>query len=320
MKLKPQSSKPITLLTRIGHKSSQTLLEYLMFRFSYHNDTEWQERIEDGRVKVNGIKASTGQPLRAGDEIAYTTDAWVEPEVNKNYRTVFEDDALLLLYKPAPLPVHAIGGYFQNTLMHLLREERSEAKDFHLVHRLDSETSGLLLLAKDKQHMKSFRQQWESKEVGKTYQAIVFGDFQPEKVRVESSIGPLKGSRIRMKLGVDQPEGRHSVTEFERLEAKKGFSLLKVKPLTGRTHQIRVHLESLGHSIVGDKLYSGDEETFLHFYENGWDDWVKERVLLRRLALHAGGLEFTHPVSGQRMSFEEPMPEDLSSFWSGLSK
>ena len=122
--------------------------------------------------------------------------------------------------------------------------------------------------------------------------------------------------------GAVGPAPKPSTTEFTLLETKVGpkgpFSLIEVRPLTGRTHQIRVHLEHLGHPIVGDKLYSGDDETFLHFYEHDFDEWLQERVLLPRAALHAYGLEFTHPVTGERVSFQDPLPEDLSEFWNGL--
>ena len=318
--------KEITLVSQITQKSSQTLIEFLSGRFTYLSPEEWQGRIRDGKVKVNGLQSSENQPLRAGDEVAYTTNSWEEPEVNPNYRVIYEDGALLVISKPAPLPVHAIGAYFRNTLTQLLRKDRPEAKDFHLVHRLDSETSGILVMAKDKKHLKTLQEKWgakglvagESVSVVKTYRAIVFGKFQEGSIRLEAPIGPKKGSEVRMKLAVVREGGQASVTDFELLETKGNFSLIRAKPLTGRTHQIRVHLEHLGFPIVGDKLYSGKDETFLHFYEHGWDDWLKERVILPRLALHAFGLEFPHPVTGKKMFFEEPLPEDLSGFWKAL--
>ena len=310
--------EPVTMVTRIGHKSSETVLEYLCRRFSYHNEAEWLDRIASGRVKVNGLQPSGGQPLRAGDELAYTTEPWDEPEVRKDYRIVYEDDALLVISKPAPLPVHAIGVYFQNTLMHILRAERLEAENYELVHRIDSETSGLLLIAKDKKVMPHLTQQWAAGTVQKTYLAIVFGKFDPSQRRVEKPIATIKRRLIRMKAGIDPVKGKPSITDFKCLETKGNFSLVEAKPLTGRTHQIRVHLESEGHFLVGDKLYSGDDQTFLRFIEEGWSDWLAQKVLLKRTALHALRLELDHPVTGSRMVWEDPLPEDLSSFWNGL--
>lgn len=310
--------KEITLLSQITRKSSQTLLEFLAGRFKYLAPAEWEGRIGAGKVKVNGLQASPGQPLRAGDEVAYTTDSWEEPEVNPRYRVIFEDGALLAVSKPAPLPVHAIGAYFRNTLMHLLRRDRPEAKDYHLVHRLDSETSGILLLVKDSRHLKDLQKQWRTEAVRKSYRAVVFGKFPRGDQTVDAPIGRKDGSLVRMKLAVKGSNAKASTTQFEGLETRGDFSLIEARPLTGRTHQIRVHLEYLGFPIVGDKLYSGDDKTFLHFYDNDWDDWLKERVLLPRTALHAFRLEFNHPETGQRMLFEDPLPEDLMGFWGSL--
>ncbi|HEY5039135.1 MAG TPA: RluA family pseudouridine synthase [bacterium] len=326
------TQEEVILTTRIEQKSSQTLLEFLTRKFTYHSEANWRERIQKGKVTVNERPASEGQPLRAGDTVSYATEAWVEPVVNPNYRVIFEDEILLLISKPAPLPVHAVGVYFQNTLMHLLRKDRPEAENYHLVHRLDSETSGLLLLTKDKKYLKPLQKQWDEGKVQKTYRAIVFGKFEPAQQVVDAPIGPKKNSLIRMKLAVINPlspfekrgsggisQGKPSITEFKCLGIKGNFSLLEVKPLTGRTHQIRVHLESIGYPIVGDKLYSGNDETFIEYVEQGFTESLKQKVILPRLALHASRLELNHPQTVKRMNFEDPMSEDLSHFWDGLS-
>jgi RluA family pseudouridine synthase len=310
--------KEVTLVSQITNKSSQTLIEFLSKRFTYLSVVEWEGRIEAGKVVVNGHTASPGQPLRAGDEVAYTTNSWEEPDVNVNYRVVFEDDQLLAVSKPAPLPVHAIGAYFRNTLMQLLRSDRPEAQDFHLVHRLDSETSGVLLLVKDAKYLKGLQKQWSTDRVQKTYQTIVFGKFPAGARLLDAPVGKKDGSSVRMKLAVNGSEAKASTTEFSLLETRGNFSLVEARPFTGRTHQIRVHLEHLGFPIVGDKLYSGDDETFLHFYEHGWDDWLKERVLLPRVALHAVRLEFPHPITGKAVLLEDKLSEDLVRFWEGL--
>ncbi len=326
MKNNPQASQPeVTLTSYISQKSSQTLLQYLAKRFAYHSEAEWQERIQTGKVQVNGRAASEGQPLRAGDEVAYTTSSWEEPAVNPHYKIIYEDEALLAVSKPAPLPVHAIGAYFQNTLMSLLRKDRPEAQGYHLAHRLDSETSGVLLLAKDKTSLTSLVRQWEKGTVQKTYRAIVFGAFPEGRAIVDAPIQDARGGVIRMKGGVDLEKGKPSITEFKLLQTKvlsrgggRAVSLIEVRPLTGRTHQIRVHLEHLGFPIVGDKLYAGNDEVFLHFYEHDFDEWVKARVLLPRTALHAFKLELRHPATGKPLLLEDAFSEDLREFWESL--
>ncbi|HUO57298.1 MAG TPA: RluA family pseudouridine synthase [bacterium] len=332
----PSGQPEVTLTSYISQKSSQTLLEYLCRRFTYLNEDQWKERIASGKVKVNDRPASPGQPLRAGDEVAYSTSAWEEPAVNADYRILYADEALLAVAKPAPLPVHAIGAYFNNTLMSLLRRDIPEAENYHLAHRLDSETSGVLLLAKDKAVLKKLIWQWENDKVRKTYRAIVFGIFPERKTQMDAPILDQKGGPIRMKGGVDFAKGKPSITNFKRLgirpldeiplawrekiQARGGLSLIEARPLTGRTHQIRVHLEFLGFPIVGDKLYSGDDETFLHFYEHDFDEWVRSRVLLPRMALHAYELEIAHPATGEPLVLRSPFAPDLQAFWDGLSQ
>ena len=313
-------SEHFILSSRIHEKSSETLLQYLVRKFRYFDEPAWRDRISDGRITVNERPASAGQVLRKGDSVAYATGAWCEPPVNTDYRTLFEDETFLVLSKPAPLPVHSIGAYFQNTLMSLLRRDRPEARDFNLVHRLDRETSGVLLLCKKKGLLGPLQAAWREGKVRKEYRAIVFGDFRPDRRRVDAAIGRALNSRIRMKLGVDHVRGRSSVTEFEVLDRRKGHSMLKVNPLTGRTHQIRVHLETLGHPIVGDKLYSGEDATFLEFLEHGWTEKLAAKVRLPRLALHAMRLELPHPVSGESLVFEDSLPKELQEFWTSLDR
>jgi len=295
-------------------------VDYLTRRFTYLDGEEWTLRIKRGQVKVNRRPASKRQRLKSGDVISYSTAAWVEPEVNAAYRIVHEDASFLAIAKPAPLPVHATGAYFQNTLVALLRKDRPETRDWRLVHRLDSETSGLILMAKTTGALRSLQKQWEERTVAKTYLAVVFGRFERKHRSVDVPIGTPRYSRIRIKQGVDPVYGKSARTDFKRLEMRGPYTLLEVTPHTGRTHQIRVHLEALGHPIVGDKLYSGEEATFLEFVEEGFTDFVRDRVVLHRLALHAHRLAFKHPEDGRKVVLEDPLPEDLRLFWESLPK
>lgn len=321
MAFKKFTMKPdeiIELSVNVGETRPQTLLDFLSGRFTYLDREAWTLRVKRGQVKVNRKTALIGMILKSGDAVSYSTAAWVEPDVNTAYRILYEDDSLLAIGKPAPLPVHATGAYFQNTLVALLRKDRPETRDWRLVHRLDSETSGVILMAKTQQALRSLQLQWETRSVEKTYLALVFGRFARERRTIEAPIGQPAYSRIRIKLAVDPVHGKHAATDFERLGIRGDYSLLQVRPRTGRTHQIRVHLEALHHPIVGDKLYSGEEDTFLRFMAEGWCEAVKERVLLPRLALHAHRLLFKHPEDGRSMTIEDPLPPDLQAFWDSL--
>jgi RluA family pseudouridine synthase len=311
-------SEHFILSSRIHEKSTETLSAYLCRKFRYFDQAAWEERIADGRIQVNDRPASSGQMLRKGDVVSYATGSWSEPPVNTDYKVLYEDDVLLALSKPAPLPVHSIGAYFQNTLMSLLRRDRPEARDFNLVHRLDRETSGVLLLCKRRDLLGALQKSWRRGDVHKEYRAIVFGKFAPAIRTVEAAIGRAMNSRIRMKLGVDHVRGKAAVTRFEVMQTKGAFTMLRVFPLTGRTHQIRVHLEALGHPIVGDKLYSGEDATFLEFLEHGWTPRLAASVGLSRLALHAAVLRVPHPLDNKEMSFEDPLPPELTGYWENL--
>jgi len=321
MRRKKFQMKPgevIELSVTIPGGAPQTLLEFLADRFTYLDREEWTLRVKRGQVLVNRRRASIHHTLKTGETVSYTTSAWVEPEVNKAYRVFYEDESFLAIDKPAPLPVHATGAYFQNTLVALLRKDRPETKDWRLVHRLDSETSGVILMAKTQEALRSLQLQWERRTVEKTYLAIVFGEFEAAERVVDAPIGSPAYCRVRIKLAVDPMYGKSAVTRFERLGVRGGFSLLQVQPRTGRTHQIRVHLEALKHPIVGDKLYSGEEETFLRFMAEGWTPGLEARLRLPRLALHAHRLTFLHPKDRRPMRLEAPLPPDLQAFWDSL--
>lgn len=317
-KFKVKPGELIDLSVSIQGPSFQTLVEFLAGRFTYLDRDEWVLRIKRGQVRVNGKLASIGQELKSGDQVAYSTAAWVEPAVNTDIRVIYEDESFLAISKPAPLPVHATGAYFQNTLVALLRKARPETREWRLVHRLDSETSGVILMAKTQQALRSLQKQWEARTVEKTYLAVVFGRFEAERRTIDAPIGTPPYCRIRIKLAVDPMYGKSAVTDFERLGLRGAFSFLQVRPRTGRTHQIRVHLEALGHPIVGDKLYSSEDETFLRFVEEGWSEYLRERVILPRLALHAHRLVFLHPVDQRPMSIEAPLAPDIQTFWDSL--
>ncbi|NLF12477.1 MAG: RluA family pseudouridine synthase [Anaerolineaceae bacterium] len=273
-----------------------------------------QRLIDEGRVTVNGEPARSSYKVRAGDQVVVLLpgDDGVQelrPEAIPLH-VVYEDDALLVVDKPAGMVVHPAPGHTGGTLANALLAHSPELAGLDLpsseqrpgiVHRLDRDTSGLILLAKTEKVQRALQQQFKDRRVDKAYLALVHGHLQPAWGRIEAPIGRDPQHRQRMAV---LPGGREAVTEYHVLEqfawqtgpAAGMYSLVKAEPRTGRTHQIRVHLASVGHAVVGDPVY-GRRRTHLP---------------LERQFLHAGHLGFQHPVTGQRLELDTPLPADLA--------
>ena len=274
-----------------------------------------------GRLKPSSI-------LFPGDEVMVRSEKKNEPEVDFNYSIIYEDDDLFVIHKPANLPVHPAGRYFFNTLLIHLRTQGHRkplpaGKDYYLAHRIDKETSGILVLAKSSAICADLVEQFASRTTEKSYLAIVRGKTEPEfevdqpMMRVTKGLVTLKMVPATLEQG-----GLPALTRFKtlsyhhsRLAPGKDFSLVQCFPKTGRQHQIRVHLDFAGHPIVGDKLYGITEEEAFQFYERKLlSAELQARLLLPRHALHSNGLRFTHPVTRKRMEFTCPLPPDLQEF------
>jgi 23S rRNA pseudouridine1911/1915/1917 synthase len=184
-----------------------------------------------------------------------------------------------------------------------------------LVHRIDRETSGMMLLARDPESEARLKGDLARRCVHKSYLAIVFGDPGEEGV-VDAPIGPDVESGIRVKQAVTA-NGLPARTRFRRLTRRGEFSLVEASPETGRQHQIRVHLAHLGCPIVGDKLYGTDPTCLLEYLETGWTESLQQRLLLPRHALHAWRITFRHPTTGAETRLECELAADLEAFWEG---
>lgn len=295
-------------------------------------------RKQSPHLNLGKIKAS--MVLFSGDDVRVESERRIEPAVDFNYELLFEDDVLFVINKPANLPVHPAGRYFFNTLLtHLKAQSLGKAppKDdepYYLVHRIDKETSGILVLAKEKEACANLVKQFADRKTEKTYLAIARG-ITPENFEDPSPLGPDPHSQIRLKQAVvsEDKGGAHALTRFERisthirpgpggktpsLNPKHAFSVVKCFPKTGRQHQIRVHLEHSGHPIVGDKLYGLPEGFSKGFYEHGIDQFLTPERLavlcIPRHALHAHELKFKHPTTGKEMHFKSDLPKDLQEF------
>jgi 23S rRNA pseudouridine1911/1915/1917 synthase len=291
-----------------------------------------QKAIEDGSVVI--LPRSQGQtprlkpstPLQVGDYIQIVTERnrmRPEPEVDFNYGTHMEDEHILVIEKPANLPVHPAGRFFFNTLLTHLRTERKAAfesgMDFHIVHRIDRETSGIMVLAKSSLAAANLVAQFREHRVKKKYLAIVHGETTFDEIVVDAPMDKDPHAQIRLKMAV-VPGGQVATTRFVTLKRHNGFSLLEAYPLTGRQHQIRVHAESLGHPLVGDKIYGRKESTFLDYLKHGIiTDDMKRQLILDRHALHACFLRFSHPVTDETITVESALPHDLKALIDGHS-
>ena len=276
-------------------------------------------RAQSPHLTVGKLKPS--YQLIPGDAVLVMSERKPEPDVCFDYKVIYEDDVLFVINKPANLPVHPSGRYFFNTLLTHLQTQngRSPEEDdqlYYLVHRIDKETSGVLVLTKDKVACANLTKQFALRSTEKRYLAIVHG-IPPETFEVDLAMNRHTNSMITLKMFpvLEADGGQPAQTSFRRLEVAGAYSLVECYPKTGRQHQIRVHLESAGFPIVGDKLYGMPESEALKFYEGSrLTPEAELRLILPRHALHAAGIHFNHPSTGKRMEIRSDLPQDLRDF------
>jgi len=263
--------------------------------------SHWKNLIHDGRVTVNGASSKPNHKLKVGDAVGWilpekgSTEA--QPE-NIPLNILFEDPEVLVLSKPPGLVVHPAVGNESGTLVNalLFHDPVFQAVErAGIVHRLDKDTSGVMVVAKTEAALAELKRQFKARETKKEYRAVVWG-APPPSGRIETLIG--RHPKHRQKMAVLSEGGRKAITNFKTLESFPDVALLQVGIETGRTHQIRVHMAYLGHPVVGDSVYGRARKN-------------KLPVTAERQMLHAAKLDFTHPDTGKRLSFEASLFDDM---------
>jgi 23S rRNA pseudouridine1911/1915/1917 synthase len=298
--------------------------KYLMMRMQNATRNKIQNGIDLGLVKVNDIVTKASYKVKPFDVITVSLphpprEGGIEPE-NIPLDIVYEDDDLLVVNKPAGMVVHPAFGHWEGTLVNALvyhfqnlpTHRNGEARP-GLVHRIDKETSGLLVIAKNDYAMTHLAKQFFDHSIERTYYALVWGELKNEEGTITGHIGrSIKDRKIRA-VFPDGSVGKHAVTHYKVLKNLRYVSLVKCNLETGRTHQIRVHFKHIGHPLFNDSTYGGDRilrGTLFSKYEQYVGNCFK---ICPRHALHAKSLGFIHPTSGKFMQFDTDLPEDMQN-------
>jgi len=299
-------------------QSGQRLDRFIQNRIPRLSRTRANEIVRACAYRQDGTRRRPSDRVREGETVLLVRPRFVEPDAPTEFGVLYEDAALFVVDKPPLLPVHPTATYHRNTLTWLLRE-RYGADAPRIAHRLDRETSGVLVCGRTLDAERRLKHAFEHREVRKAYLAIVRGELASDRGEVTLPIAPVtSGLHLLMEVR-DEGDGSHAKTEYEVRERHPGYTLLLLRPHTGRQHQLRVHLSAIGHPIVGDKLYGPEREApFLEMIETGLTDTLLARLGHDRQALHAHELTLAHPDSREQVCFRAPLAADLTALWERL--
>lgn len=304
---KPPAPTNLTATEHAVEASAARLDQYLAGLLPEFSRSRIQHLIDEGHVRLNDRPARASARLHAGDRLSWEIPATAPSRLEgepMDLRIVYEDDDLVVIDKPAGLVVHPGPGHPTGTLVHGLLGRGSGWSTIGgedrpgIVHRLDRDTSGLMVVARNDNAHRELARQLQQRVMSRTYRAIVVGEVAEPAARIEAPIGRDPKHRQRMAV---VKNGREAITEFHRIGLAPAHSLLEVSLGTGRTHQIRVHLAYIHHPVLGDPVYG------------------RRSPLIARPALHAQSLTLRHPRTGKTMTFKSPTPEDFELAWNSLT-
>jgi len=228
-----------------------TVLDYLSSRYPHSTEAEWRSRIDAGRVRVEGERVDPGRVLVRGEKVVWSRPPWQEPDVPGPFAVIYRDEHLLGVAKPGGLPTVAGGGYLQHTLLALVRRHYPEANP---LHRLGRPTSGVVLFARTGTAARIISGAWHRGEMAKTYRALASGSPRDDAFSIEAPIG-LCSHRVLGAVYAASPGGKPALSHVRVLERREGATIVKVRIVTGRSHQVRIHMAAAGYPLVGDRLY-----------------------------------------------------------------
>lgn len=310
--------------------------KFLTARIEHASRNKIQQAIETGRVLVNGKRVQANHKIRPGEEIVLYSDKEVHGEEiipeDISLNIVYEDEEVIVLYKPAGLVVHPASGNYTGTLVngvayYLQRTNRDISENtlprFGLVHRIDKNTSGLMVLAKNSRALAHLARQFFDHTVQRQYLALVWGEPSSDSGTIRTHIGRHKRFRKLFDAYPDGDYGKEAVTHYKVLERLGYVSIVQCELETGRTHQIRVHMQHIGHPLFNDETYGGNRivkgtvfTRYKQFVENAF-------AICPRHALHAKTIGFIHPRTGVQMRFDSELPSDMQQViekWRGYAR
>lgn len=322
-----EAAQPVERLRLIIDRKQEPLRidKFVMTRIEGATRNKIQQAIEEGMILVNGQKVKTNHKIKPGEELVVFDNRRPEsteilPE-EMPLDIVYEDDDLMVINKPPGMVVHPGSGNYSGTLVNGIAwylnpaEDKSRIIDLPrvgLVHRIDKDTSGLLLIAKSEAAMQHLAKQFKKHTVHRRYIGLAWGDFKEEAGTIEAHIGRNLRFRKKMDAFPDGDHGKHAITHYQVVERFLYVTLLEFRLETGRTHQIRVHSRLIGHPLFNDETYGGDaivKGTVFAKYKQFVENCFK---ILPRQALHAKELGFIHPATGEKMFFNSDLPDDIA--------
>ena len=319
------STDPDSLLFKVGEAQDGERLDKCIAQWcATLSRTQIRREITAGNVLVNGKRTKPAFRLVTHQQVScqFQCRQSAGPEAEAmDLAVLYEDDALAVIDKPSAMVVHPAKGHWQGTLASGLAFHFDQLSSVAgavrpgIVHRLDRDTTGVIVIAKTDDAHRNLAEQFENRSIEKQYLCLCLGRVDRDRDTINLPIGHHPYHRIKMAIRHDGGNPRSATTFYEVIERFRRISLLRVRPKTGRTHQIRVHLAHVGNPVLCDRLYGAMSSVSQSFLISGRDKLpeIERNVLLTRQALHAESIEFNHPISKERMKVEAPLPQDMAA-------